>query len=63
VLEVTNDGTNDLKRARKHALFQEYELFRLQQGETIANLQKRFTCNIPREYYLKINIKINNFIK
>jgi len=20
-------------------------------------------CNIPREYYLKINIKINNFIK
>jgi len=27
VLEVTHEGTNDVKRARKHALIQEYELF------------------------------------
>jgi len=33
----------DVKRARKHALIQEYELFRMQQGETIADVQKRFT--------------------
>jgi len=25
VLEVTHEGTNDVKRARKHALIQDYE--------------------------------------
>ena len=43
ILEVTHEGTTDVKRARKHALIQEYELFRMQQGETIADVQKRFT--------------------
>ena len=32
-----------MKRARKHALIQEYELFKMQQGESIAEVQKRFT--------------------
>jgi len=43
ILEVTHEGTTDVKRARKHALIQEYELFRMQQGETIADVQKQFT--------------------
>jgi len=43
ILEVTHEGTNDVKRARKHALIQEYELFRMQQGEAIVDVQKRFT--------------------
>jgi len=43
ILEVTHEGTNDVKRARNHALIQEYELFRMQPGETIVNVQKRFT--------------------
>jgi len=43
VLEVTNEETSDVKRARKHALIQEYELFRMQAGESIAEVQKRFT--------------------
>jgi len=43
VLEVTHEGTNDVKRARKHVLIQEYELFRMQPGESIADVQKRFT--------------------
>ena len=43
ILEVTHEGTNDVKRARKHALIQEYELFRMQQGESIADVRKRFT--------------------
>jgi len=43
ILEVTHKGTNDVKRARKHALIQEYELFRIQQGESIADVQKRLT--------------------
>jgi len=43
VLEVTHEGPNDVKRARKHALIQEYELFKMKQGESIADVQKRFT--------------------
>jgi len=31
VLEVTHEGTNDVKRARKHALIQKYKLFKMQQ--------------------------------
>jgi len=40
---VTHEGTNDIKRARKHALIHEYELFKIQQGESIADVEKRFT--------------------
>jgi len=43
ILEVTHEGTNDVKRARKHALIQEYELFIMQKGETICDVQKRFS--------------------
>jgi len=43
VFELTHEGTNDVKRARKHALIQEYKLFKMQQGEFIADVQKRFT--------------------
>jgi len=32
-----------VKRVRKHALIQEYELFKMQKGESIAEVQKRFT--------------------
>jgi len=39
ILEVTHEGKNDFKRARKHALIQEYELFRIQQGELIIDVQ------------------------
>jgi len=43
ILEVTHEGTNYVKRARKHSLIQEYELFKMQTKESIANVQKRFT--------------------
>ncbi|XP_068486648.1 uncharacterized protein [Phaseolus vulgaris] len=43
VLEVTHEGTYDVKRSRKHSLIQEYELFRTQSEESIADVQKRFT--------------------
>jgi len=29
ILEVTHEGTTDVKRARKHAMIQEYELFKI----------------------------------
>ena len=37
------EGTIDVKIARKHGLIQEYELFKRKQGESIADVQKRFT--------------------
>jgi len=43
VLEVTHEGTSEVKKARKHALIQEYELFKMQKGKSIAEMQKRFT--------------------
>jgi len=43
VLEVTHEGTNEVKMARKHALIQKYELFKMQKGEFIGEVQKRFT--------------------
>jgi len=43
VLKVTNEGMNDVKRARKHASIQQYELLKRQQGESIVEVQKRFT--------------------
>jgi len=42
-LKVTHEGTNKVKRARKHTLIQEYEMFRMLKGESIAEVQKRFT--------------------
>ncbi|XP_027932802.1 uncharacterized protein LOC114188414 [Vigna unguiculata] len=43
ILRVTHEGTDDVKRARKNSLIQEYEMLRMQQGETICDVQKRFT--------------------
>jgi len=43
ILRVTHEGTNDVKRARNNSLIQEYEMFQMQQGETIYDVQKRFT--------------------
>jgi len=43
VLEVTHEGTNEVKRARKNTLIQEYEMFRMKNGESICDVQKRFT--------------------
>nr|KYP56008.1 hypothetical protein KK1_002235 [Cajanus cajan] len=42
-LQVTHEGTSDVKRCRKHTLIREYELFRMHNGESISNFQKRFT--------------------
>jgi len=43
ILRVTHEGTYDVKRARKNSLIQEYKMFRMQQGETIYDVHKRFT--------------------
>ena len=38
-----HESTIDVKCVKKHALIQEYKLFRMQQGETIADVYKKFT--------------------
>jgi len=43
ILEVTHEGTIDVKRARKHALIQEYKMLRMHKGEIISEVQKRFS--------------------
>jgi len=65
VLEVTHEGTNDVKRARNHVLIQEYELFKIKQGESIADVQQRFThivnhfMGLGREFDKEeLNIKV-----
>jgi len=65
VLEVTHEGTNDVKRARMHALIQEYGLFKMKQEELIVEVQKRFTyivnhlVDLEKEFDKEeINIKV-----
>jgi len=43
VLEVTHEGTNEVKTARKNTLIKGYEMFRMKSGESICDVQKRFT--------------------
>ncbi|KAL2337026.1 hypothetical protein Fmac_011472 [Flemingia macrophylla] len=43
LIKVTHEGTPEVRRARKNTLIQEYETFRMSQGETIRDMQKRFT--------------------
>ena len=41
-LQVTHEGTTEVKRARMNTLTHEYELFRMKSGESINEMQKRF---------------------
>jgi len=42
-LEVTHEGTDEVKRARKNTLVQEYDLLQMKQNESISDFQTRFT--------------------
>jgi len=42
-LQVTHEGTTDIKRSRINTLTHEYELFTMNQNEIIQDIQKRFT--------------------
>ena len=42
-LQVTHEGTTDVKRSRINTLTHEYELFRMNANERIQDMQKRFT--------------------
>ena len=47
-LQITHEGTNDVKLARINTLTQEFDLFHMKDGETIADMQKRFSHLINR---------------
>ena len=42
-LQVTHEGTSEVRRARLNVLMREYELFQMLSNESINDLQKRFT--------------------
>nr|KYP34369.1 hypothetical protein KK1_044689 [Cajanus cajan] len=42
-LQVTHEGTSDVKRSTKNTFIREYELLRMNHGESIFYFQKRFT--------------------
>ena len=42
-LQVTYEGTNKVKQAIFNTLNQDFKLFRMKQGETIAQMQNRFS--------------------
>ena len=67
MLKVAHEGTTDVRRARKHTLVSEYEAFRMKNGETISELQTRFTHIVNHLLGLgkmfeddELNIKILN---
>ena len=42
-LQVTHEGTTNIKISRINTLTHEYELFRMNKNETIQDMKKRFT--------------------
>ena len=42
-LQVTHEGTTNVKTSRINTLTHEYELFRMNANESIQDMQKRFT--------------------
>jgi len=69
MLEVTHEGTVDVRIERKHTLVSEYEAFRMKNGETISELQIGFTHIVNHLLGLgqmfeddELNIKILNYL-
>jgi len=42
-LETLREGTNDVKQSKINTLVQQYELFRIEDSESISSMQMRFT--------------------
>src|ERR1051325_5191345 len=51
-LQIAHEGTNDVKLARINTLTQEFDLFHMKHGETISDMQKRFSLIINRLHTL-----------
>ena len=59
-LQLTHEGTTDVKRSRVNTLTHEYELFRMNPNENIHSMQKRFThivnhlASLGKSFLMKI---------
>ena len=42
-LEIIHEGTDDVKQSKVNTLVQQYEIFRMEDGESISSMQMRFT--------------------
>jgi predicted component of viral defense system (DUF524 family) len=42
-LETLHEGTDDVKQSKINTLIQQYELFHMEDGESISSMQMRFT--------------------
>jgi len=42
-LETLQEGTDEVKQSKDNTFVQQYELFRMEDGETISSMQMRFT--------------------
>ena len=52
VLKVTHEGTDEVKRSKINALTREFEMFQMNPGENIQDMQKRFTYLINQLHAL-----------
>ena len=43
ILEVTHEGTNQVKESQKNMIVHKYELFKMEPNKTITNMYTRFT--------------------
>jgi len=57
LIQVTYEGTPEVRRARKNSLIQGYEAFWMEQGEIIKDVQSysESSCYVTRYLCLKIN--------
>src|ERR1051325_11618488 len=51
-LKIAHEGTNDVNLSRINTLTQEFDLFHMKHGETITDMQKRFSHIINRLHTL-----------
>jgi len=64
VLEVTHDGTEEIRRIRRKIFSYKIEIFRMLRGEIIYDVQKRFNhimnhlIVLEKVYRKEIDIKI-----
>nr|KYP36605.1 hypothetical protein KK1_042263 [Cajanus cajan] len=57
-LQVTHEGTSDVKRSRKHTLIREYELLRMNHGESISYTLDNHLVDLGREFEEELNLKV-----
>jgi len=61
VLRVTHEWIYDVKRVKKNSLIQKYEIFRMQQSETIYDVQQIFQYFLSHFKFFYLFLSSSNF--